>query len=83
MFELKRLSHALWKNATYNASADPSEAIVVVETKQAWQWWKPTLIAADALIYGGIAIGVFSIVKILVLDEIFKPKKKETEEEAE
>ena len=74
------MSHALWKNQNYNESADPSEAIVVTETKQAWQWWKPTIIAVDALVYGGIAIGVFSIVKILLLDPLFNREKKEEEQ---
>ncbi|MBQ6730607.1 MAG: glycoside hydrolase family 3 C-terminal domain-containing protein [Bacilli bacterium] len=55
--------HALYKNLTYNASADPSEAVVVAETKQSWQWWKPAIVAADAIVYGAIAIGVFLIAK--------------------
>ena len=75
------MSHALWKNQNYNESADPSEAIVVTETKQAWQWWKPTLIAVDALVYGGIAIGLFAFAKTLLLDPLFDKLSKKNEEE--
>ena len=56
-------SHALYKNLTYNESADPADAVIVYESKQAWQWWKPTLISVDILFYGGLAIAIFLIVK--------------------
>ena len=56
-------THALYKNFTFNADAEPGEAVVVTESKQAWQWWKPAIVALDAVIYGGILIGGFLIVK--------------------
>ena len=56
-------SHALWKNANYNESADPEDAVVVVETKLPWTWWKPTLVSVDILAYAGLAIGGLYAVK--------------------
>ena len=75
-------SHALWKNMNYNESAEPGEAIVVTETKQAWQWWKPTLVAADAILYGAIAIFGFLVIRNLVV-VIFNVKKDKKVEEGE
>ena len=72
-------SHALYKNFTYNESAEPGEAIVVTETKLAWQWWKPTLVAADIILYGAIAIGAFFVVRALVL--VFIPERTDKEDE--
>ena len=51
-------THALWKNETYNESADPSEAVIVYEAKQSYQWWKPALLSIDFFAYGGLAIGL-------------------------
>ena len=56
-------THALYKNFTYNASAEPGDAVIVTESKQAWQWWQPAIVALDAVVYGAIAIGIFLIVK--------------------
>lgn len=56
-------SHALYKNMTYNESAEPGEAVIVTESKLAWQWWKPSLIAADAIIIGGLVIGAYLIIQ--------------------
>lgn len=70
--------HASWKNVTYNQSADPSEAVVATEPKQSWQWWRPTLISVDILIYGAIAIGFFVIIRQLI--EPHKEKQVNKEE---
>ena len=69
--------HASWKNVTYNQSADPSEAVVVTEPKESWQWWRPTLISVDILIYGALAIGFFAIIRKLILNNSGKQVKKE------
>ena len=53
--------HALYKNHTYNASADnPEDLVIVYEPKQAWQWWKPALIAVDAFAYSGLGVGAIA-----------------------
>ena len=49
--------HAMWRNATYNASADPSEAIVSIPPKDAYLWWQPALVSIDAFALGGLIIG--------------------------
>ncbi len=69
--------HASWKNVTYNQSADPSEAVVATEPKQSWQWWRPTLISVDILIYGAIAIGFFVIIRQLIVSHKEKQVNKE------
>jgi len=70
-------SHALWKNLNYNQNAEPGEAIVVTETKLAWQWWQPALISLDILVYGAIAIGSFVIIRSLIIDRSAKQVRKE------
>ena len=49
--------HAMWRNATYNASADPSEAIVSIPPKDSYLWWQPALVSIDAFAFGGLIIG--------------------------
>ena len=74
-------SHALYKNFTYNESADPADVIIVTETKLAWQWWKPALVAADFVVYSTIGVLGF----VVVNNTFFKGKlgmKKGKEEEA-
>ncbi len=56
-------THALYKNATYNESADPADAVIVYETKLAWQWWKPGLAAVDCALGGIMLAGLWLIVK--------------------
>ncbi|MCQ2797137.1 MAG: glycoside hydrolase family 3 C-terminal domain-containing protein [Bacilli bacterium] len=56
-------SHALYKNMTYNESADPADAVIVYETKQAWQWWRPGLVAIDSAVTGALLIGAWFAVK--------------------
>ncbi|MBP5092383.1 MAG: hypothetical protein J6328_07550 [Bacilli bacterium] len=63
-------SHALWKNMTYNESADPEDAVIVVETKLPWEWWKPTLVSIDILAYAGMLIGALYISKAAFGKEI-------------
>jgi len=70
-------SHALWKNKAYNETAGPGEAIVVTETKLAWQWWKPTLITVDIMVYGAIAIGYFVLIRSLLLHLPKKVRKED------
>ena len=71
--------HALYKNMTYNEAAEPGEAVVVTESKQAWQWWKPAIIALDAFVYGGLAIAGFVVIKFC----FFSGKKEEVTAEEE
>lgn len=59
-------THALWKNATYNESADPADAVIVTESKQAWQWWQPALVSVDAVAYSGLALGAVAIIEALI-----------------
>ena len=54
-------SHALYKNAVYNESADPQDAIIVTEPKRSYQWWEPALVTVDAFAYGGLLIGLFAV----------------------
>jgi len=65
--------HAMWRNATYNASADPSEAIVSIPPKDSYLWWQPALISLDAFAFGGLLIGaaaaVLTIKNTLDVDE--------------
>ncbi|MDD6301852.1 MAG: glycoside hydrolase family 3 C-terminal domain-containing protein [Bacillales bacterium] len=56
-------THALYKNKTYNESADPADAVIVYESKQSWQWWKPGLVSLDAVVFGGLGIWAFIILK--------------------
>ena len=73
--------HALWRNHEYNESVDdPAEAIIVTETKQAYQWWKPTIVAIDALVYSGLALLAFVIVDVTFF-HLCKPQKKQEEKE--
>ena len=54
--------HAMWRNATYNESADPSEAIVSIPPKDAYLWWQPALVSIDAFAFSGLAIGAAACV---------------------
>ena len=54
--------HAMWRNATYNASADPSEAIVSIPPKDSYLWWQPALVSIDAFAFGGLIIGAAAAV---------------------
>ena len=51
------------KEEPYDESADPADAVIVYESKQAWQWWKPTLVAVDIVFYGGLVIAAFLLIK--------------------
>ena len=70
-------SHALYKNAVYNESADPQDAIIVTEPKRAFQWWEPALVAVDAVAYGGLTIGLFAVLHWGFGLLNFKPKEEE------
>ena len=65
-------SHALYKNLTYNESADPADAVIVFESKQSWQWWKPTLVAVDIVVYGGLTILAFLLIKGVIVPKAGK-----------
>ncbi|MBR3266890.1 MAG: hypothetical protein IKI55_02025, partial [Bacilli bacterium] len=70
--------HAMWRNATYNASADPSETIVAIPPKDSYLWWQPALISIDAFALGGLLIGGFACV--LNIMNIMKNGGEEAEE---
>lgn len=70
-------SHALYKNAMYNESADPQDAIIVTEPKLSYQWWEPTLVAFDAVAYGGLLIALFAVLHNRFGIFNFNPKKEE------
>ena len=53
--------HAMWRNETHNATADPSEVIVSIPPKDSYLWWKPAIISLDAFIYGGLLIAVAAV----------------------
>ena len=48
--------HAMWRNATYNAVADPADSIVSIPPKDSYLWWQPALISLDAFVYGGLIL---------------------------
>ncbi len=50
--------HAMWRNSTYNAAADPSEMIVSIPPKEPYLWWKPAVISLDVAVYGGLLVAV-------------------------
>ena len=51
-------THAMWRNSTYNASADPADMIVSVPPKEPYLWWKPAIISLDAMVYSGLLVAV-------------------------
>ena len=64
--------HSMWRNETYNASADPSDVIVSIPPKDSYLWWQPAVVSLDTIVYGGLAIAVaavaLTIVKIIKSD---------------
>lgn len=54
-------THALYKNWSYNESADPADAVIVSEPKYAWQWWEPALVSIDAVVIAGLAIALVAV----------------------
>ena len=69
--------HALYKNHVYNESVDdPSQAIIVIEPKKAYQWWKPAIVAVDAVVYSSLALLAY-----IIVDKTFfhfsKPRKED------
>ena len=70
--------HAMWRNATYNESADPSEKIVSIPPKESYLWWKPAIVGIDAFVYGGLLIGACAAG--LVIYKAIKPTKEEESE---
>ena len=69
--------HAMWRNATYNASSDPADAIIAIPPKDSYLWWQPALISLDAFIYGGLILGA-AAATITIL-KVVKSGKKEDE----
>ena len=49
--------HAMWRNYTYNATADPADIIVSIPPKEPYLWWQPALISLDAVAISGIGVG--------------------------
>ena len=70
--------HAMWRNATYNESADPSEKIVSIPPKESYLWWKSAIVGIDAFVYGGLLIGACAAG--LVIYKTMKPTKEEESE---
>ena len=52
----------LYENENYNESADASDVIVSYPSKSAYEWWKPTLVSVEIIIYCLLAYGVFWLV---------------------
>ena len=48
--------HAMWRNETYNANADPADVIISIPPKNSYLWWQPAVISLDAFAYGGLLI---------------------------
>ncbi len=59
-------SHSLWKNATYNASADPQDVVVSLPSLGAYEWWRPAIVSLDAFAYGGLIIGALACTLTLI-----------------
>ena len=72
--------HAMWRNATYNEAADPSEMIVSVPPKEPYLWWKPAVITLDVAVYGGLVVAV--VAAGLTILKAVKPARKEEVENA-
>ena len=72
--------HAMYRNATYNADADPSEAIVSIPPKDSYLWWQPAIISLDAFVYGGLLIGATALVIGMFKTVNFAGKGKEDHE---
>ena len=68
-------AHSLWKNATYNASADPQDVVVSLPSLGAYEWWRPALISLDAFAYGGLLIGAFA--SVITIVKYFGKKEQE------
>ncbi len=71
--------HAMWRNATYNASSDPSEMIVSIPPKEPYLWWKSGVITIDAFVYSGLLIAAAAAG--LTIYKYLTPKKEGSENE--
>ena len=72
--------HAMWRNANYNATADPSEMIVSIPPKYSYLWWQPAIISVDAFIYGGLLIAATAAVMVIFKTVNFAGKGKDDNE---
>ena len=72
--------HAMWRNANYNATADPSEMIVSIPPKYSYLWWQPAIISVDAFIYGGLLIAATAAVMGIFKTVNFAGKGKDDNE---
>ena len=70
-------AHAMWRNATHNASADPSEVIVSIPPKNNYLWWQPAIISIDGFAFAGLIIGAAAAV--LTIRTTLKYKEEEEE----
>ena len=52
--------NAMYRNATYNATADPADKIIYVPPKDSYLWWKPAIISLDAFAYSGLGVGALA-----------------------
>ncbi len=51
----------LYKNEIYNQNASSGELIVVTESKKPYEWWKPALDCAEAMVYVATFFGLFAV----------------------
>ena len=70
--------HAMYRNATYNSTADPSEMIVSIPPKDSYLWWKPAIVSLDLFVYGGLLIAVAAVTLTIV--KVIKADGKERED---
>ena len=70
--------HAMYRNATYNATADSSEIIVSIPPKDSYLWWKPAIVSIDLFVYGGLLIAVAAVTLTIV--KVIKADGKERED---
>ena len=72
--------HSMWRNETYNASADPADVIVSIPPKVSYLWWKPAIVSIDALVYGGLLVAI-AAVALTIFKIVKSDGKEETENE--
>ncbi|MCR5693296.1 MAG: glycoside hydrolase family 3 C-terminal domain-containing protein [Bacilli bacterium] len=74
-------THSLWRNVMYNATADPADAVISMQPKQAYLWWQPAIIAFDSFAFGGLLIG--GLAAVLTIWTTLKKAQEEPKEENE
>ena len=72
--------HAMWRNSTYNETADPSEMIVSIPPKYSYLWWQPAIVSLDAVVYGGLIVGA-AAAGIVIFKTFYSGRKEKNENE--